>query len=216
MDYRLISQALASYPHEGYEKNKLFAVMIPLIEVNGETHVLFEVRSFELESQPGEICFPGGKMEKGETPSQTACRETMEELNLQPHQLKIIGSLPPLTTPFHFTIYPFCGVVQHTVFEEIDFSKDEVDSIFTIPLETLLNQEPEEFSLEYDMKMDPLFPYHRIPNGDKYEWKAGHYRVVFYYYQHYVIWGLTAKMLQYFLTVIRNSPESSSVSIQET
>jgi len=216
MDYRLISEALASQPNEGYEKNKLFSVMIPLIEVAGETHVLFEVRSYELESQPGEICFPGGKMEKGETPSQTACRETMEELNLQDHQLKIIGSLPPLTTPFHFTIYPFCGVIQHTPFETINFSKDEVDSIFTIPLQVLLNQIPEEYSLAYDMKMDPQFPYHRIPNGDKYEWKAGQYRVVFYYYEQYVIWGLTAKMLQYFLNILRSHLPSSDVSILET
>ena len=47
----------------GQENYKEFSVLIPLVEVNGETHVLFEVRSSKLRSQPGDICFPGGKID---------------------------------------------------------------------------------------------------------------------------------------------------------
>jgi 8-oxo-dGTP pyrophosphatase MutT (NUDIX family) len=205
MDYEAVAKALKEHQNLGYEKNALFSVLIPIIEINAIPHILFEVRSFDLESQPGEVCFPGGKMEKGEQPSQTALRETQEELNLSHEQLKIIGSLPPLTTPFHFTIFPFCGVIQHTTFEQIRYSKDEVDSIFTVPLPELMAQEPEEYVLRYDMNVDPSFPYHHIPNGERYEWKSGRYRVVFYYHQDHVIWGLTAKMLKFFLESIKDS-----------
>lgn len=204
MDYQSIAAALKNRQNEGYEKNALFSVLIPIIEIDNTPHILFEVRSFDLESQPGEVCFPGGKMEKGEQPSETALRETTEELNLSLSQLKIIGSLPPLTTPFHFTIFPYCGVIQHTSFADIQYSTDEVDSIFTIPLPSLLEQEPEEFVLRYDMKVDPSFPYHQIPNGERYDWKEGRYRVLFYYHENFVIWGLTAKMLHFFLDSLKN------------
>ena len=203
MNYEQIGEALRIRRNQGYEKTALFSVLIPLIEINQIPHILFEVRSFELESQPGEICFPGGKMEPGETPSETALRETMEELNLSSKQLKIIGELPPLTTPFHLTIFPFVGVIQHTDFQEINYSAEEVSSVFTVPLPALLQQDPEEYKLEYDMRMDPQFPYHHIPNGDQYRWRQGMYRVIFYYHDQHVIWGLTAKMLKFFLESIK-------------
>ena len=49
-------------------KNR-FSVMIPLIKRDGDIHLLFEKRAFTLRNQPGEISFPGGRIEKGESPS---------------------------------------------------------------------------------------------------------------------------------------------------
>ena len=204
MNFNSIATALERNRGQGYERNSLYSVLIPLIEINGELHVLFEIRSYDLLNQPGEVCFPGGKMESGEKPSETAMRETMEELNLSSNQLKIIGSLPPLTTPFHFTLFPFCGVIQHISYDQIRYSADEVDSIFTIRLQTLLEQKPDEYTLRYQMMMDPEFPYHHIPNGKSYDWKEGSYQVIFYYHTEFVIWGLTAKILKFFLESIRN------------
>ena len=56
-----------------------YAVLVPVVEWNGKLHLLFEVRSDALRRQPGEVCFPGGRMEEGETPTQCALRETCEE-----------------------------------------------------------------------------------------------------------------------------------------
>ncbi|NEU34154.1 CoA pyrophosphatase, partial [bacterium LRH843] len=58
-----------------------FAVLVPLVQKQDELHVLFEVRAHHLRRQPGEICFPGGKIEPNDsTPQDAAVRETTEEL----------------------------------------------------------------------------------------------------------------------------------------
>lgn len=209
MNYQDISNALMKSQAKGYDHNPMFAVLLPLIFIKDQLHILFEVRSYDLESQPGEVCFPGGKMEHSEHPSNTALRETMEELNLSQHQIKIIGELPPYTTPFQFAIFPYCGVLQNLRFSDIQYATDEVDSLFTVPLSYLMSQKPEEYTLTFDMKMDSQFPYHLIPNGEKYGWRTGTYKVLFYYYKNYVIWGMTAKMLHFFLQSLHNHDESS-------
>ena len=55
---------------------KKSAVMILLCEDKGKTNVIFEVRSLNLRHQPGDICLPGGKLEKGESPEKASIRET--------------------------------------------------------------------------------------------------------------------------------------------
>ena len=63
------------------------AVCIPLIENGGSYDVLFEVRSSKVENEPGDICFPGGMIEQGETYRETAVREMCEELGVDPSQI---------------------------------------------------------------------------------------------------------------------------------
>ena len=58
------------------------AILLPLVTVDGRDALLFEVRSKRLEMQPGEICFPGGRIESGETPERAALRELWEELRI--------------------------------------------------------------------------------------------------------------------------------------
>lgn len=62
-----------------------------MVEVNGEDALLFEVRSKRLEMQPGEICFPGGRIESGETPETAALRELWEELRVPSRQVTLLG-----------------------------------------------------------------------------------------------------------------------------
>src|SRR5690554_3403553 len=67
----------------GQESYKEYSVLIPLVEVKNETHVLFEVRSSKLRSQPGDICFPGGRIDLTDaTEKDCAIRETTEELGI--------------------------------------------------------------------------------------------------------------------------------------
>ena len=69
------------------------AVVIPLIQKDGEYHILYEQRAMELAHQPGEICFPGGRVEVGEDPKQAAIRETTEELLVDADQIELLAAL---------------------------------------------------------------------------------------------------------------------------
>ena len=55
-----------------------YAVLVPLVEREGKLHILYEVRSQDMRRQPGEVCFPGGRIEGDETPEACAIRETEE------------------------------------------------------------------------------------------------------------------------------------------
>ena len=61
------------------EMKRHSSVLIPFVERDGRLCLLFEQRSAGI-SQPGEVCFPGGRMEEGETPEQTALREILSEI----------------------------------------------------------------------------------------------------------------------------------------
>ena len=68
------------------------AVLIPLVQVGGEWHILFEVRSFKMRKQPGDISFPGGRIDAtDQSPLAAALRETSEELGVDLEQITILG-----------------------------------------------------------------------------------------------------------------------------
>ena len=76
----------------GEETAMRFAVLIPLVQVNGEWHVLFELRSLTMRKQPGDISFPGGRNDPSDaTPVDAAIRETHEELGVNPSNIKNLG-----------------------------------------------------------------------------------------------------------------------------
>ena len=83
------------------------AVLLPILEIEEQKSILFEIRSEHLDRQPGEICFPGGKVEEGETPRETAVRETSEELGISPGSIDILGPLDILVAPLGTVIYPY-------------------------------------------------------------------------------------------------------------
>ena len=84
------------------------AVLIPLVQVNGEWHILFEVRSFKMRKQPGDISFPGGRIDAtDQSPLAAALRETSEELKIDPDMIHVIGQLSPYIASPSFVIYPF-------------------------------------------------------------------------------------------------------------
>lgn len=184
--------------------NNEFSVLLPLIYIEDQLHILFQVRSHTLNNQPGEICFPGGRIEELETPLESAIRETVEELNIFHEQIEVFGELDLLTTPFNTILYSFCGILKGIEkIEDIEFNQQEVASVFTVPLQVLLDMSPVLFPIEINFVGDDEFPYHLIEKGRDYKWKSGTYPVYFYQYRDYMIWGLTAKILKHFLSLIK-------------
>lgn len=181
--------------------NRASSILIPLIERDGEIHILYEKRALHLNSQPGEICFPGGKIESLEKSCETALRETCEELNLDDNEVTLIGQLDSILTSFDMIIHCYVGKISRP-FEAIQFSRSEVDQIFTVPLSKLRTLSPQIYNIQTKMELPTDFPFSNIPNGKDYNFRNTVYPIVFYYYDHYIIWGLTARMTQNFINTI--------------
>lgn len=173
------------------------SVFIPLIKRNSEIEILFEVRASSLKHRPSEISFPGGGIELGETPIQTAIRETQEEIGSHIDDLDIISELDLLVTPVKHIIHPFVGYLNNL--NHIKLNKDEVDHIFTVPLKYFLENPPEEYFNTVEVIPDSNLPFDLIPGNKNYKFERGKSRVLFYKYDNYVIWGITAKILYNFL-----------------
>ena len=175
-----------------FEKYRHSSVVIPLIENNGEYEVLFEVRSNNLNHQPGEICFPGGRCDEGETPEEAAHREICEELLVAPEQVELVAPMDILVSPASMILYPYLGILKDY---EGTFSSGEVQEVFTVPLKYFLeNDAATYYNTVYNVPQAG-YPYDKIEGGENYKWHKGKYPVHFYEYNDYVIWGLTARIM---------------------
>ncbi|WP_106495850.1 NUDIX hydrolase [Lentibacillus sp. Marseille-P4043] len=187
----------------GYEQFRKHAVLLPLIEKNDETHILFEVRSMNLRSQPGDICFPGGKIDKEDkNPQHCAIRETTEELGINETDITDIIPLDYMVSDFGRIIYPFMGRI--TTPEQITPNESEVGEVFTVPLSYLLQTRPQKYKVNFQVIPEENFPFDLIIGGENYNWQTRQMDELFYSYDGKVIWGLTAKILNHFLTLIED------------
>jgi 8-oxo-dGTP pyrophosphatase MutT (NUDIX family) len=180
-----------------------YSVLIPLISRNGRWEILFELRSNNI-AQPGEVSFPGGRVESGESFKQTAVRETMEELVIERENINLIGELDFLVSYANFTIHCFLGIIMNIEFEDIKPNPEEVAEIFTVPLSFFTENEPHIHELTLRTEDSESFPYHLIPNGRDYNFRVGKHRVVFYEYGKYTIWGYTARMTKQLADIARD------------
>lgn len=178
--------------------NQKAAVLIPLVKVNNQLHLLFQVRSKTLKWQPSDICFPGGRVELGDiNPEYTAKRETCEELGILPTQITILGKLPKFIANFAMTIYPFVGEIKSI--DNLILNPDEVEEVFTVPLNWFMNNRPSQATIEIGHKFGNDFPFHLLPNRPQKWQKRSEHLVYFYQYKNYIIWGLTAQILNNFI-----------------
>jgi 8-oxo-dGTP pyrophosphatase MutT (NUDIX family) len=117
---------------------KCAAVLIPLVWHDDEWHLLFTRRTDRVESHKGQVSFPGGACDEGETtPEETALREADEEIGLNPTDVRVLGRLSNLITITYFRVTPVVGVVKWPAVFRV--GEHEVARIFTIPLEWLAN-----------------------------------------------------------------------------
>lgn len=180
-----------------YEKS---AVIIFLVEEKGKLYILFEVRALNLSHQPGDISLPGGKIELGEEPKDTAIREAMEELNVQRDDIEVIGEMDYFVSPYNMIIYPFVCKLKR---KEIDPNKEEVNHVFKVPLEYFMENEPTNYEVNIVQKFPENFPYHLIIGGKNYKFKTGKMNQYFYQYNGYVIWGVTALIIKSFVETFK-------------
>lgn len=181
-----------------------FSVMAPLVDIDGELHLLYEVRAAGLRRQPGEVCFPGGAVEKGETKKQCAIRETCEELGVKRKDVKVLAELDVLLTYSNFTMYPFLGTIPYDRIDEAKFSKNEVQEIFYVPLKFFLENEPFIYKMDVIPDIREDFPFEMLNVDNGYNWRKGKSQIPIYQYDGRVIWGLTAIITHNLANIIKN------------
>lgn len=184
---------------EGY---KFFSVLVPVVERDGRLHLLYEVRAKHMARQPGEICFPGGELEDGESPKDCALRETWEEIGISSDKIKVISQLDTIYTYSNFIMYCYLGVVDEEALEDVVLNPDEVDEIFLTELDEIVNTEPDLYKIDVAPGVPEDFPYDKVSNGKKYNWRRGWSTVPVYDIDGRVIWGLTARVTKRFADII--------------
>ncbi len=179
------------------------AVLVPLVRREGRLGVLFEVRSAALTWQPGDICFPGGRIELDDAGAEAAAvRETREELSLPDSAIEVIGPLNAMVSPIGVMIHPYAAFINN--FDLIRPNHGEVSEVFVAPLDYLLAVEPLTAHMEVATRPLADFPLNLLPPSYARDWKRRTtYPVLFYQYGGHVIWGLTARVLYGFLNVCR-------------
>lgn len=186
----------------GEQHYRQSAVLLPLTTIQNETHILFEVRAMHMRSQPGDVCFPGGRIDPQDpSPKHAAIRETTEELGISAKNIEGLTPLDYIVNDSGRIIYPFVGTLLHS--ETIVPNEAEVAEVFTVPLNFFLETEPEIYKVRVHVTPEDNFPFDRIVGGKDYKWSANHINEIFYQYNGKVIWGLTARILTHFLQLIR-------------
>jgi coenzyme A diphosphatase NUDT7 len=186
----------------GSDRFSKYAVMLPLIQKDDGIHVLFEVRSLELRRQPGEICFPGGRIDPQDLDEKAAAiRETMEELGIEREGITGVFPLDFMISAFGMMIYPFVGFLNSP--ESIRPNLAEVGEIFTVPLTYFLKTDPEIYHINFKVEPEENFPFDLVIGGENYNWRTRALDEYFYTYEEKAIWGLTAKILSHFIDILR-------------
>ena len=174
-----------------------YAVLVPLVEWRGEVQVLFEVRADTLERQPGEVCFPGGHMEPGESPTECAFRETWEELGIPASAIRPIARLDDVYMPRGDLMHPVMAQVETGAVVLMTASADEVKETFLVPADFFRREEPLVYTYPLEPKVGEDFPYALIGFPQGYRWRGGKVEVPIWTYKGHVIWGLTARILRW-------------------
>lgn len=145
------------------------AVLVPIVAREAGLSVLLTQRTAHLNHHPGQISFPGGRMESGDTgPVMTALRETEEEIGLAREQVELLGRLPEYRTGTGFAVTPVVGFVRPPL--RLTLDAFEVAEVFEVPLGFLLDpQNHKRHRMEYQGR---IREYYAMPYGDRYIWGA--------------------------------------------
>jgi 8-oxo-dGTP pyrophosphatase MutT (NUDIX family) len=160
--------------------DRLAAVLAPVVE-SPDLSLIFTVRSDALSRHPGEVSFPGGLVDEGESLADAARREAFEEIGLDLSLPRLVGALPAVHTYVSaILVVPFVGLLGSP--PDLFAAEAEIKEIIRVDLARLATTE------------EPM----ELPRADGTRWKGWAYPV-----DDHMIWGATGLMVHSFLEVLR-------------
>ena len=173
--------------------SRAYAVLCPIIDAPDGPSLLYEVRAAGIR-QGGEVCFPGGRMEDGETPLQCALRETEEELSIPREYVTPLGTMDFICNQRGFLLHPVPAVIQADGLRFLKASPAEVAETFTVPLSFFRENPPEVYSYDLTPRPPAGFPYEELGISPDYPWAPGRVEVPVWRRRGRVVWGMTARI----------------------
>jgi 8-oxo-dGTP pyrophosphatase MutT (NUDIX family) len=159
-------------------------VLVPLVERPAGLSLVLTRRTAHLRDHPGQVSFPGGRLEPGdEGPIATAVRETVEEIGVEARHIDVVGFLPPHAVITGFVVNPVVGFLDTAARFHPD--SHEVAEVFEVPL---------------DFFRDPA----TVQVGRR-EVRGLSLTVYTWHYEGRQIWGATAQMIRSFCERLNES-----------
>jgi 8-oxo-dGTP pyrophosphatase MutT (NUDIX family) len=146
------------------------AVLVPIVlGGGGDARIILTKRASHLAHHPGQIAFPGGKVDaRDASPTDTALREAREEIGLDPAHVRLIGTMPAHETVTSFHMTPVLGVLNHCPPFTLD--QNEVAEVFTVPF--AFATQPAHFRVESRIWQGQNRYFYTVPYGPYYIWGA--------------------------------------------
>jgi len=145
------------------------AVLIGLQDGPAGPTILLTRRARGLRHHPGQIAFPGGRLDPGDTgPEAAALREAQEEVALDPASVRLIGRLPMHRTVTGFAVTPVVGLIERPFTPAMD--QREVAEVFTVPFAHVTDLG--RFAVEQRPWQGGWRGYDVVPWGPYYIWGA--------------------------------------------
>lgn len=174
----MLEKLLIRLPEYQAPVAKVDAAVLMALTREDVPRLILTRRAQHMNSHAGEVAFPGGKCDSSDASIiATALREAHEEIALEPSRVQVVGELGIFTSRIGMKVKPIIGLLDEM--PTLTANPDEIESIFTVPLDVFLNQKP-----SYDHKVKYMGINIPVPSFN---------------HEGYVIWGLTGYMIVEFM-----------------